>query len=203
MALNDQFKTTEEFAKDILGCLLVHETEKGMISGWIVEAEAYVGIEDQACHSYLGKKTPRLMSMYEVEGTIYLYQMHGHILLNIVTQDKEVPHAVLVRAIEPEDGTELMFKNRQKHGVQLTNGPGKLTAAMGITMEYNGNHITEQPLYIDSTQKKIPKVIESSPRIGIPNKGEWTDKLLRYTVKGNPYLSKYKGITDKSNHGWQ
>ncbi len=202
MFLNNQSKTTEELAKDLLGCLLVHDTKDGLMSGWIVETEAYVGINDQACHSYQGKKTPRLMSMYEVEGTIYLYQMHGHILLNIVTQDKDVPHAVLIRAIEPRDGVELMLNNRQKQGIQLTNGPGKLTSAMGITMEYNGNHITEQPLYIDPTQKKKPKVIESSPRIGIPNKGKWTDKYLRYTVKGNPYLSKFKGVTDQSNHGW-
>lgn len=202
MFLLDESLPTEYVAKELLGCLLVHHSDDGITSGWIVETEAYIGEKDEACHSYRRKRTPRLIAMYDKPGTIYLYQMHGHILLNIVTQPVDVPHAVLIRAIEPVQGKELMINRRIKSGIELTNGPGKLTQAMGITMDNYGTMITSKSLFIDITQRKKPLKIESSPRIGIPNKGEWTKKKLRYTVKGNPYISKYKGTTDQKNHGW-
>lgn len=194
--------STQELARDLLGKLLIHQTSYGLMSAWIVETEAYVGIIDQACHSYQGKKTPRLLAMYEQPGTIYLYQMHGHILLNIVSRESGNPQAVLIRAVEPFQGENLMFNNRSKSGANLTNGPGKLTQAMDISMAYNSQHLKESNLSLDLSQSRCPKEVEVSPRIGIPNKGEWTNKLLRYTVKGNPYVSKNRGTVDKINHGW-
>lgn len=194
-------KTTEEIAQKLLGHLLVKESPEGTVSGWIVETEAYLGIEDAACHSYQGKRTPRLHSMYQKAGTIYVYQMHSHHLLNLITQQEGDPQGVLIRAIEPVSGLELMEDRRKKVGIERTNGPGKLTKAMGIIMEDNGTGILEPPLYIDPYSKKKPKNIELSPRVGIPNKGKWTEALLRYAVKGNPYISKNRGTVFMDN-GW-
>lgn len=200
--IEDQNKTTEEIAQQLLGYLLVNETESGRISGWIVETEAYLGYEDAAAHSYQGKRTPRLHSMYQKAGTTYVYQMHTHKMLNIVTQPEGIAHAVLIRAVEPYEGIDLMELNRRKKGVELTNGPGKLTKAFNVTMADNGLSIFEKPLYVDLNQKLEPKVIESSSRIGIPNKGEWTQAKLRYTVGGNPYISKKRGKVSIDN-GWK
>lgn len=197
----DPTKSTEEIAQELLGHLLVKETPKGIVSGWIVETEAYVGVEDAAAHSYGGKRTPRLHSMYQEAGTIYVYRMHTHHLLNLVTQPAGDPQAVLIRAVEPVSGGELMEERRNKTGIERTNGPGKLTIAMGITMEDNGSHILCPPLYIDPLTKQEPKVIEESARVGIPNKGDWTEAFLRYTVKGNPYVSKKRGPVAMDN-GW-
>lgn len=195
-------QTTQQIAKDLLGQLLVHHTDRGLISAWIVETEAYLGTQDRACHSYKGKRTPKVEPMYNQPGTIYLYQMYGHTLLNIVSQEAGDPQAVLIRAVEPYQGQKLMLENRDKSGVLLTNGPGKLSQAMGITMAYNNQNLSEAKLSLDLSQSRSPKEIQESPRIGIANKGEWTDKLLRYTVSGNPYVSKNRGAVDKVNHGW-
>lgn len=197
----DSTKTTEDIAKELLGHLLVKESPQGTVSGWIVETEAYLGKIDEACHSYNGKCTPRMEVMYQPAGTIYVYAMHGHHLLNMITQEEGIPQGILIRAIEPVSGEELMTERRNKTGIERTNGPGKLTKAMGITKEDNGSSILQPPLYIDPNTKQEPAVIEESKRIGIPNKGEWTEALLRYTVKGNPYVSKKRGPLSIDN-GW-
>lgn len=194
--------STEEMAERLLGCLLVNDTNGQKTSGWIVETEAYVGVEDEACHSYNGRNTPRIRSMFEKAGTIYIYKMHTHHLLNVVTKEEGDPQAVLIRAVEPFEGQDIMEWRRQKMDADLTNGPGKLTKAMGITMEDNGLSIVEPPLYIDTETKKMPLNIEKSRRIGIPNKGKWTESLLRYSVKGNPYVSRRKGRVLVDN-GWK
>lgn len=198
----DQTKSTEEIAQDLLGCLLIKETDEGICSGWIIETEAYLGEIDEAAHSYSLKKTPRLESMYKEAGTIYIYSMHTHQMMNIVVQKKGTPHAILIRAIEPYSGMDLMKKRRNKEGLLLTNGPGKLTKAMGIDKTDNGTLITEKPLYLSQTKKKTPKKINVTARIGIPNKGIWTDALLRYTVDGNPYISGRKERIDE-DFGWK
>ncbi|SEM17400.1 DNA-3-methyladenine glycosylase [Alkalibacterium putridalgicola] len=199
--LTDPTLSTVEIAEQLLGCLLVKEVDGVITSGHIVETEAYVGIEDQASHSYNSRKTPRMTAMYEPAGTIYIYKMHTHLMLNVVTKDKGDPQAVLIRAIEPHAGTQLMEERRQKQGVEATSGPGKLTKAMGIAMDDHETSILKPSLYIDTHEKKSPVSIERSKRIGIPNKGEWTDALLRFTVKGNPYLSRKKGQVRVDN-GW-
>ncbi|MER2173768.1 MAG: DNA-3-methyladenine glycosylase [Carnobacterium sp.] len=197
----DQTKTTQEIAQDLLGCLVIKETDEGVTSGWIVETEAYLGEVDEAAHSYGLKKTPRLASMYKESGTIYIYSMHTHLMLNVVVQDKGIPEAILIRAIEPYKGMALMSERRGKTGFVVTDGPGKLTKAMNITKLDDGTLATEPPLRIDVETRKIPKKIDVSSRIGIPNKGEWTEALLRYTVAGNPYVSRKKGKID-ADFGW-
>ena len=200
--LKDPSWSTEEVAKELLGCLLVKEIDGVVTSGWIVETEAYVGIEDQASHSFNGKHTPRMQTMYDNAGVIYIYQMHTHHLLNVVTREKGDPQAVLIRAIEPYEGLKLMERRRGRSGFEVTNGPGKLTKALGVTKEdYEMDSLTP-PLFIDSSKKKQPIEIEKSKRIGIPNKGKWTDALLRYTVKGNPYVSRKKGKISL-DYGWE
>lgn len=200
--LKDPTLSTQEVAQMLLGCLLVKEVNNEVTSGWIVETEAYVGIQDEACHSYNGKQTPRLESMYKEAGTIYVYQMHTHHMVNIVTRSAHEPQAVLIRAIEPHGGIPLLEQRRNRKGIELTNGPGKLTKAMAITMEDNGTEIDASPLYIDRELRRTPNMIRKSERIGIPNKGQWTDALLRYTVEGNPYVSRKKG-KPMDDHGWQ
>lgn len=174
-----------------------------MTSGWIVETEAYVGAEDMAAHTYQYRKTPRVKAMYDKAGTIYLYNMMGNVLLNVTTKEEGNPQAVLIRAVQPDEGLELMKERRGKTGWDLTNGPGKMTQAMGITMAEYGSLITEPPLFIDFTETKEPIKILETPRIGIPNKEEWTEAPLRYIVKENPYVSRRRGQIDTKYFGWK
>ena len=145
----DHTKTTEEIAQDLLGCLVIKETDEGVTSGWIVETEAYLGEIDEAAHSFGLKSTPRLASMYKEPGTIYVYSMHTHLMLNVVVQEKGIPEAILIRAIEPYKGMALMSERREKTGYVVTDGPGKLTKAMNITKLDDGTLAWEPPLRID------------------------------------------------------
>ncbi len=183
-------QSTAEIASQLLGKILIHQTPTHSYSGYIVETEAYLGVEDMACHSYAGRRTPRLESMYKIGGTIYIYTMHTHHMLNIVTKEVGDPQAVLIRAIEPLDGIEWMERNRKTTGVTLCNGPGKLTKAMDITKILDGALINESSLFI--ADGKTPAQIVATPRIGIPNKEEWTSMPLRYYVKGHPFVSGMK-----------
>jgi len=181
---------------------LISESPEGITTGWIVETEAYLGAIDMAAHTYQYKKTPRVRAMYEEAGTIYLYNMMGNILLNVSTRTKGNPEAVLIRAVQPEIGIELMKKRRLKSGFDLTNGPGKMTQAMAINMSEYGTSIERPPVYISTTESKEPKMILETPRIGIPNKEEWTNAPLRFIVGKNPYVSRRRGKMDYSHFGW-
>lgn len=182
-------ETTAQIAQKLLGKKLLINDHDLQIGGYIVETEAYVGPEDMACHSFGWKRTPRLESLYLPGGTIYIYMMHTHNMLNIVTQRAGIPEAVLIRAIQPVDHLEVMEKNRNTEGVMVCNGPGKLTKAMGITKELDGTLINEGKLVLDEKNAVYPRQIATSPRIGIPNKGKWSEAPLRFYVEGNPYVS--------------
>lgn len=182
---------TLQLAEALIGKLLVHETPKGRISGFIVETEAYMGPLDRAAHSYGGRKTKRTEVMFREPGHIYTYQMHTHTLINVVAEDVDEPHAILIRAIEPVEGEELMAFNRnQLPKKQWTNGPGKLTKAMGITMEHYGTLWYEKPLFIE--QGREPIDISKGPRIGIDNSGEAVHYPYRFWETANPFVSKYR-----------
>lgn len=183
---------TESLARALLGKLLLIKYKKEVIGGYIVETEAYLGIIDKACHGYKGNRSPKVEALYQEAGTIYIYTIHTHKMLNIVTCEKNNPQAVLIRSIEPVYGISIMEQNRGKTGVILTNGPGKLTQAMGINDWHNMTKIQTGELFIDFNNSKTPKDIITSYRIGIPNKEEWTKKLLRFYVKGNKYVSDIK-----------
>lgn len=201
--ITDTNLSTEEVAKYLLGTKLISETPEGLTTGWIVETEAYLGAIDMAAHTYQNRKTPRVEAMYGTAGTIYLYNMMGNVLLNIATKEIGNPEAVLIRAVQPEVGLSLMEERRGKSRYELTNGPGKMTQAMGITMAEYGSKITDPPLYIDFSEQKKTKQILETPRIGIPNKEEWTEAPLRYIVKENPYVSRRRGKIDTTNYGWK
>lgn len=192
---------TVSLAKELLGKLIVVKSREKILSGYITETEAYLGVVDKACHGYNGKRTPKVEALYQEAGTVYIYTMHTHKMLNIVSCEKDNPQAVLIRGIEPTVGKEVMEENRGKTGVLVSNGPGKLTKAMGINDKFNMSKIgilskkndmkkmEENIIYIDFEKSKIPAEIKVSPRIGIPDKGIWTEKLLRFYVAGNRYVS--------------
>ncbi|MCL1951133.1 MAG: DNA-3-methyladenine glycosylase [Turicibacter sp.] len=182
--------STVETAKALLGKKMVMEADGVRLSGWIVETEAYLGPEDLAAHSFGMKKTPRLRSMYEAGGTVYVYMIHGHHNVNFITKEAGFPQGVLIRAIEPHEGVAVMEARRGRCGFEATNGPGKLCQAMGIDKSHDGSVLGEGPLSLDFPATKIPREIAASARIGIPNKGEWTAAPLRFFVKGNPFVSR-------------
>lgn len=195
----DKSFTTEEIAQKLLGCLLVRESPEGLCGGYIVETEAYLGVKDQAAHVYGGRRTPRLEAFYREGGIFYIYTLHTHLCLNVITQSETQPEGILIRALEPAIGLDIMAQRRHKTGKLLTNGPGKLTQALGVDKAQDyGSSVGESPLRIDFLKRKVPKLVGKAPRIGIPNKGEWTSKNLRYFVEGNPYVSDAKGTKDSS-----
>lgn len=185
-------RDTTTIAKDLLGVKIIYNDGHQSLTGYIVETEAYLGFADKAAHGFKGKRTPKVASLYKSGGTIYAHVMHTHLLINFVTQKDNIPEGVLIRAIEPEEGIEQMSYYRGKTGYELTNGPGKWTRAFNIPRYIDGSRINENKLFIDTKNRKYPRAIDESGRIGIPNKGEWTHKPLRYTVKGNPYVSRLK-----------
>ena len=184
-------KPTIELAKALLGCLLVKETEEGITSGYIVETEAYMGPEDRAAHSFGNRRTKRTEIMFGDAGKVYTYQMHTHTLVNVVSGPIEIPQAVLIRAVEPHSGLDLMHQRRGTDNLtNLTNGPGKLAKAFGITMEDYGHSFSKPPLFI--ALGKTPTDISVGPRIGIENTGEAKDYPLRFYITGNPFVSRMR-----------
>lgn len=167
---------TVDAAKALLGKVLVHKTEKGVLSGRIVETEAYLH-DDPACHASRGM-TKRNEVMFGEHGHAYVYFTYGfHYCLNIVTQLRGIPEAVLIRALEPLQGIELMQQNRNKENEKdLCSGPGKLTQAMMIDIALNGEDLLSDRLYVLDDRLDIGE-IKARPRIGIK---EATDKLWRF-----------------------
>ncbi len=195
-------QSTVEVAHYLVGMYLEHETSEGVLGGYIVDCEAYLGPDDQAAHSYGMRNTPRLQAMYQQPGTIYLYTMHTHLILNMVTQPEGIPQGVMIRGIEPAIGIEQMEENRGRSGKELSNGPGKLVAALGITKELYGQSIFTSPLHVVPEKKRTPKKIETLPRIGIPNKGKWTEMPLRFVASGNPYITNIRKRDIDPDFGW-
>jgi DNA-3-methyladenine glycosylase len=184
-------RPTLELAKALLGCLLVKETDLGMAAGYIVETEAYIGPTDRAAHSYNNKRTGRTEIMFHRSGLAYTYLMHTHCLFNVVSGGEGNPEAVLVRAIEPRFGIELMKTRRGiKELTKLTDGPGKLTKSLGITMEDYGNSLTLPPLFI--AKGFSPESISVGKRIGIDNSGEAKDYPWRYWITNNKFVSRHQ-----------
>ncbi|WP_100405826.1 DNA-3-methyladenine glycosylase [Bacillus solitudinis] len=177
-------------AKSLLGKLLVKETDEGTVAGWIVETEAYIGPGDRAAHSFNNRRTKRTEVMFGEAGHFYIYQMHTHQLVNIVSGEMNHPEAILIRAIEPYLGIDLMYMRRgkDKRLHELTNGPGKLAKAMNITMDDYGKRCDFEPLFLAEGQN--PHLIESGPRIGIENSGEAKEYPWRFWVKDNRFVSR-------------
>ncbi|MCL1631390.1 DNA-3-methyladenine glycosylase [Sporolactobacillus sp. CPB3-1] len=187
---------TQQLAKALLGCLLVKETPEGTASGYIVETEAYMGAEDRAAHSFGNRRTKRTEIMYASAGHVYTYTMHRHVLLNVVSGPENVPHAILIRAVEPFEGSALMELRRMgRKRREWTNGPGKLSEALGITREDYGRTFTERPLYI--AEGFVPDQVMRGPRVGIENTGDARFYPWRFWIKGNPYVSAMRKTVQK------
>ncbi len=195
-------QSTVTVARELVGMYLEHDTPAGKLGGYIVDCEAYLGPDDQAAHSYGMRDTPRLKAMYQKPGTIYLYTMHTHLILNMVTQPEGMPQGVMIRGLQPVDGLETMEKNRGRSGRELSNGPGKLVAALGISKELYGQSIFTSELHLVPERKHTPKKIAQLPRIGIPNKGKWTEMPLRFVAEGNPYITNIRKRAIDPDFGW-
>jgi len=184
---------TMTVAKDLLGCLLVHREERATM-GWIVEVEAYLR-DDPAAHSYRGE-TPRNRAMFGPAGHAYVYRIYGlHTCFNVVTGPEGTGEAVLVRALEPADGIDLMQARRGTDDpFALASGPGKLTQALGITMDLDGTSLSRGPLEVWSPESLPGRRAEGADgeivqttRVGITKAA---DLPLRFYLKGSRYISR-------------
>jgi DNA-3-methyladenine glycosylase len=179
-----------EVARAAIGKILVHDTKAGRVAGRIVETEAYRGPEDRAAHSYGGRRTARTEVMWGPPGYAYVffvYGMHWHV--NLVTTRAESPHAVLIRAVEPLEGVELMAKARglAPDDRNLTNGPGKVCCAFSIDRSAYGADLCRGPLFLaDGPRAKIGR----SPRIGVDYAGAWASRPWRFFELENRYVSR-------------
>ena len=187
-------RRTDLVARDLLGCLLVRELDGTRLAGRIVEAEAYIGEEDLACHAKAGR-TRRTDVMYGPPGFSYVYFTYGmHWMLNVVTEKKSFPAAVLIRALEPVEGIEIMCSLRGMNGISLLcKGPARLTQAMAIRKAENGLDFCQKAssLWIEPGIKLRATEIAISARIGLGNTPEpWFSKPWRFYLKGNPFVSK-------------
>jgi len=180
-------------ARRLLGSLLVARTRAGRrVSGIIVETEAYQGPEDRASHAHGGRRTRRTETMYARGGTAYVYFVYGmYHQFNVVTNVADVPHAVLVRALEPVEGVELM--RRRRGGVapgELTSGPGKLCIALGIDRRLDRADLLGDRIWLEAGRPVRPAAIAAGPRIGIDYAEDWVVRPWRFWLRGNPFVSR-------------
>jgi DNA-3-methyladenine glycosylase len=183
-------------AKELLGKIIVTNFNGIITSGRIVETEAYIGLTDRASHSYGGKRTARNEHMYAPAGTAYVYICYGmHHLFNVVTNEKDIPDAVLIRAVEPVKGIDTMLTRtgKLKPDYSLTKGPGNAAKALGISKIHSGVHLRKHEIHIADDGFDIqPALIGISRRIGVEGAGETAAALpYRFYVKGNKYVSSY------------
>jgi DNA-3-methyladenine glycosylase len=180
-------------ARRLLGSLLVAPARDGRrVSGIIVETEAYRGPEDRASHAYGGRRTRRTETMYAPGGTAYVYFVYGmYHQFNVVTNVAEVPHAVLVRALEPVEGVELMRRRRGGAApLDLTSGPGKLCIALGIDRRLDGADLLGDRIWLEAGRRVRPTAIAAGPRVGIDYALEWAARPWRFWLRGNPFVSR-------------
>jgi len=177
-------RSTLVVARELIGTRLVRIDHDRKLVGLITETEAYISEKDLACHCKAGR-TPRTQVMYGEAGHAYVYFTYGnHWMLNVVTEEVDFPAAVLIRAIQPIEGVELMSRRRSGRD---TFGPGKLTQAMGITKSENGIDLTEtaSSLWIEAGVQVPNSLVTKGPRVGLNNTPEpWLSKPWRFLVKG-------------------
>ncbi len=194
--LNRSFfrKSALELAQNILGKYLVRITPRGKAVVKIVEAEAYMGLDDEASHSYQGRLTERNKVMYEDGGVFYVYKIYGiYYCLNVVANKKNVPQAVFIRSAEPVEGVDILKKNRNMNKfnfLHLTNGPSKMAQALDISLEFYGKSVENNQLYFLSGEKISPAKIVSAPRVNIDYAQSARDYPFRFYIRGNKFVSK-------------
>ncbi|MCS6820836.1 MAG: DNA-3-methyladenine glycosylase [Microscillaceae bacterium] len=184
-----------QIARELLGKTLVTCFEGQRTAGIIVETEAYCGERDRACHAHLGKFTKRTEVMYREGGTAYIYLCYGmHHLFNVVTNVEGKADAVLIRAIQPTEGIEIMLQRRKlaQLSPKLTAGPGIVSVALGISKMHNGIHLAHSPyIWIENAEPLAAAQIVTTTRIGVDYAQE--DALLpwRFVIKDNPWCSRF------------
>jgi len=182
-------RETELVARELLGCVLECRSADGVASGRIVETEAYIGEHDLACHAAAGR-TRRTEPLYGPPGIAYVYFIYGvHWCFNAVTRAEGMPSAVLIRALEPLNGVAVMRRRRPaaKRDTDLTNGPGKLCAALGIDARHNAIPLDRAPVVIRRGEPVADSEVLVTPRIGIRQSADWP---LRWIVADSPYVSR-------------
>ena len=185
-------RATTEVARDLLGKLIVHQIDGDAVAGRIVEVEAYLGLKDEAAHAFAGI-TPRTKVMFGPPGRAYVYLIYGmYHCLNLVTEPDGEAGCVLIRALEPAAGVEAMQARRPKARrlQDIASGPGKLTRAMGITLDHYGADLTKGELTVREYKTAEAVEIGVSPRIGINKSNKCVDWPLRFFIKGNAHVSK-------------
>lgn len=183
-----------QIAKELLGKILVTKWSGIETSGRIVEVEAYNGVIDKASHAAGGRRTNRNEVMYGKGGLAYVYLCYGiHHLFNVVTNEMETPHAILIRALEPIKGIDVMLKRTGKKKLDntLTKGPGNVSKALGISFKYHSGHsLLSKDLFIAEDNYTLNKKdFASSPRIGVDYAAEDASLPYRFYIKGNPFVS--------------
>lgn len=190
--LDFYLQPTLKVAKKLLGKIIIRKFEDQIIAGKIVETEAYIGEDDPASHAF-GGMTKRNKVMYLPGGHIYVYFTYGmHYCFNVVTEDEGFPAAVLIRAVEPVEGIEMMKKLRGTDKIQnLTNGPAKFCQAFGIDKSLNGASLLGDEIFIVESTNNVKFKVGRSPRIGIKL---GLDKKWRFFIKDNPFVSRAKPL---------
>lgn len=196
MKLTREFYVREDtlqVARDLLGKILVVPDENGdRVSGSIVETEAYLGPADKAAHSYNNRRTKRTEVMFAEGGAAYVFFVYGmYFQFNVVTGKKDVPHAILIRAVEPLEGIEIMRKRRgEMPDKNLTSGPGKLSIALGVDKSFDGEDLFGRRVWIEQNAENSKSKISSGKRIGIDYAEEYSGKPWRFWLKNNSFVSK-------------
>lgn len=192
-------RDTLTVAKELLGKLLVRKINGEELVCKIIETEAYLGADDKACHAYQNKRTSRTEAMFLPGGHAYVYLIYGmYNCLNVVSSKENRPEAVLIRAVEPLAGIDIMQQNRKVKNnklINLTNGPGKLCQALNIDRNLNGyNLVTGQELFIIEHFQPTAFEIIADRRINVDYAEEDALKPWRFYIKGNPFVSRRAGI---------
>ncbi len=186
-----------DISRKLLGKFLVTNLHgEGITSGMIVETEAYAGTVDKASHAFNNRLTPRTKTMYQQGGIGYVYLIYGfYNLFNVVTNNEGTPHAILVRAIEPAEGIDVMLERRklEKASPRISAGPGLLTQALGINREQNGIDLTQEEVWIEDRGVKIPKKnIIAGPRVNVAYADDHALLPWRFSIRDNKWVSKAK-----------
>ncbi len=179
-----------EIAQALIGTYLFHDTKAGLIGGKIIETEAYNGRNDRACHAFQ-KRTPRTEVMYQSGGRAYIYLCYGiHRLFNIVTNVDGQADAVLIRALEPMEGTDIMRANtgKSEKDKRLASGPGLVGKAMGFKLNQSGDEL-DGAIWLGRREENHPEII-STTRVGVDYAGEDAKLPWRFYENGNEYVSK-------------
>jgi DNA-3-methyladenine glycosylase len=182
-----------KIATALLGKVLVTNFEGQLTSGRIVETEAYAGEIDRASHAWGGRRTNRTEVMYGKGGTAYVYLCYGiHQMFNVVTNQQGIPHAILVRALEPLAGIDIMLQRTGKKQLDftLTKGPGNVGKAMGFHTRHTGLHLSGDEIYIADDGMVVKKSeVLATPRIGVDYAGDDAALPYRFIIRDNPYVS--------------